>query len=397
MSQRDYLEKDYYAVLGVEQGAEQSDITKAYRRLAREHHPDANPDDAQAEARFKEIGEAYQVLSDPTKRAEYDQVRELMRSGAFAGGPGGPGSPGGFGSAGFGAGGFGQAGQHVDLNDLLADMFGAQAAGASPPPRGRAQAGRRGRDLETDLTLSFDDAMAGVTTTLRVAGPAPCRTCSGSGAAPGTSVQTCATCGGGGVVTRDAGMFGFSEPCPECGGRGQRITDPCSVCGGTGAESRSREVRARIPAGVKDGARIRLKGKGEAGQFGGPAGDLYVTVRVAEHEVFGRRGDDLTLRVPVTFTEAALGTTLRVPTLDGAVTLKVPAGTQNGRTLRVRGRGVPKAKGGEGDLLVTVEVVVPTTLTRTQERMLEEYGATEPDDLRARLDRIVAQREGSAA
>ncbi len=400
MSQRDYLEKDYYKVLGVDKNADQAEIAKAYRQLARQYHPDANPDNGDAEARFKEIGEAYQVLSDPEKRAEYDQVRDLMGSGAFRGGPGAGAGYGGFGGGGFGGGGYAGGGQAFDLGDLLGDMFsegagrGGAATGFGAPPRGRTQAGRRGRDVETDLTLSFEDAMAGVTTTLRVSGPAECRTCGGSGARPGTQPQTCGTCGGGGVVTRDAGMFGFSEPCPACGGRGVQITDPCTTCAGSGTETRSRDIRARIPAGVRDGARIRLKGKGEAGQHGGPPGDLYVTVHVSEHELFGRRGDDLTLRVPVTFTEAALGTKLRVPTLDGAVTVKVPAGTQSGKTLRVRGRGAPKSGGSYGDLLVTVEVVVPRKLSRTQKKMLEDYAATEPDDLRSHLDAVVAEREG---
>ena len=396
MSQRDYFEKDYYKALGVSRDADASEIAKAYRKLARESHPDANPDDPKAESRFKEIGEAYQVLSDPDKRAEYDKVRDLMGSGAFrqAGAYSGAG---GFPGGGFPGGGFGTAsagGQTFDLGDLLGGLFGDEPrSGGFTAPQGRRQAGQRGRDLETDLTLSFEDAMAGVTTTLRVAGPAACSTCGGSGAKPGTSPVTCTTCGGSGVVSRDAGMFGFSEPCPACGGRGQRITDPCPTCDGSGAETRTREIRARIPAGVRNGARIRLKGKGEAGRFGGPAGDLYVTVHVSDHELFGRRGDDLTLRVPLTFTEAALGTKIRVPTLDDAVTLKVPAGTQSGRTFRLRGRGAPKAGGARGDLLVTVDVVVPSKLTRTQKKMLEDYAATEPDDLRDAVEAAADARE----
>ena len=402
MSQRDYFEKDYYKVLGVDSDADASEIAKAYRKLARESHPDANPDDPQAESRFKEIGEAYQVLSDPDKRAEYDKVRSLMSSGAFRGAGAYPGSGahsgGGFPGGGFpGGAGFpgGGGSQTFDLGDLLGGLFGENARGGGfGSTQTRSRAGQRGRDLETDLTLSFEDAMAGVTTTLRVAGPAACSTCGGSGAKPGTSPVTCSTCGGNGVVARDAGMFGFSEPCPTCGGRGQRITDPCPTCEGSGAETRSREIRARIPAGVRDGARIRLKGKGEAGRFGGPAGDLYVTVHVSEHELFGRRGDDLMLHLPITFTEAALGTKVRVPTLEEAVTLKIPAGTQNGRTFRLRGRGAPKANGAHGDLLVTVEVVVPSKLTKTQKKMLEEYAATEPDDLREAVEDAVAAREG---
>ncbi|QBI20149.1 molecular chaperone DnaJ [Egibacter rhizosphaerae] len=396
MTQRDYVEKDYYKTLGVSKDADQSEISRVYRKLAREHHPDANPDDPDAEQRFKEISEAYSVLSDPEKRKEYDQVRNLVDSGAFRGGGPGPG-----GAGPFGAGGGFRGAETFDLSDLLGDLFGEGAgaggspfgAGGSTRSRGRART-QRGTDVETELTLSFEDAMAGVTTTLRVAGPAPCSTCHGSGSRPGTSPQVCGTCGGQGLITRDQGMFGFSEPCPSCGGSGRQITDPCSTCSGSGRETRTRDIRARIPAGVKDGARIRLKGKGAPGGGGGEPGDLYVTVHVAEHEFFDRRGDNLVVHLPVTMTEAALGTKVRVPTLDGAVTVKVPAGTQPGRTLRVRGRGAPKSGGAYGDLLVVVDVVVPRKLSRTQKKMLEEFGATEQaDELRAHLDAAVAARE----
>ena len=380
MSQRDYVEKDYYRALGVDEKAEQADIAKAYRRLARELHPDANPNDPDAETRFKEVSEAYSVLSNPEKRAEYDKVRQLVGSGAFAGG--------------FPGGGFpppGGGGQPFDLSDLLGGLFGqAQPQGGSPFGRQRTRPDARGRDLETDLTLSFEDAMAGVTTTLRINGNAACTTCGGSGARPGTSPQVCQVCRGTGAIARDQGMFSFSEPCDNCGGSGRVIPDPCPTCGGTGVERRAREIRARIPAGVKDGARIRLKGKGEPGPLGGAPGDLFVKVHVTPHEIFDRRGDDLLLRAPVTFAEAALGTRVTVPTLDGTVTLKVPAGTESGRTLRVRGRGVPTRTGGHGDLLVTVDVAVPRKLTRTQRKMLEEFAATDDGDVRAHLDRYMA-------
>lgn len=385
MSQRDYVEKDYYAALGVDQDAEQSQIAKAYRKLARELHPDANPDDATAESRFKEVSEAYSVLSNPEKRAEYDKVRRLVGSGAFAGGfPGG----GGFGGAGFPGG-----AQTFDLSDLLGGIFG-QAGGRGPQGATFGRPGQRpprGRDLETDLTLSFADAMAGVTTTLRVNGNAVCSTCGGSGARPGTSPQVCQVCGGRGAVARDQGMFSFSEPCDNCGGSGRVIPDPCPTCQGSGAERRTRDIRARIPAGVKDGAKIRLKGKGEPGPPGGQPGDLFVNVHVSAHELFERRGDDLLLRLPVSFAEAAMGTRVTVPTLDQPVTLKVPAGTESGRTLRVRGRGAPRAKGGRGDLLVTVDVAIPRKLTRTQRKLLEDFAATEDDQLRAHLDRYTTQ------
>lgn len=381
MSQRDYVEKDYYRALGVDEKAEQADIAKAYRKLARELHPDANPDDADAETRFKEVSEAYSVLSNPEKRAEYDKVRQLVGSGAFGGGFPPPGG-------GFGGGG---GAQTFDLSDLLGGLFGQSGAQGTTFNRGQQRQPAAGRDLETDLTLSFADAMAGVTTTLRITGNAVCSTCGGSGARPGTSPQTCQVCRGTGAIARDQGMFSFSEPCDNCGGTGRVVPDPCPTCAGSGVERRAREIRARIPAGVRDGAKIRLKGKGEPAPHGGQAGDLFVNVHVTPHDVFERRGDDLLLRVPVTFAEAAIGTKVTVPTLDGSVTLKVPAGTEPGRTLRVRGRGVPTRKGGHGDLLVTIDVAVPRKLTRTQRKLLEDFAATEDDDLRAHLDRLVAQ------
>ncbi|MBA2528850.1 MAG: molecular chaperone DnaJ [Euzebyales bacterium] len=400
MSQRDYFEKDYYGVLGVAKDATQADIAKAYRKLARELHPDARPGDPQAETRFKEVSEAQSVLSNPEKRKEYDQVRELVGSGAFAGG--GVGGFGGGGVGGFPGGGFGGAGgQTINIDDLLGGLFGQRGAGGrgGSDPFGRASragaAGRRGRDLEADLTLAFPDAMAGVTTTLRVPGRATCSVCLGSGAKPGTSPVTCPTCRGQGVVSNNQGLFSFSEPCPTCAGTGRHISDPCPNCGGSGTETRSREIRARIPAGVRDGARIRLKGKGEAGAYGGPAGDLYVTVHVQPHDLFGRRGDDLTLRVPITFGEAALGARIKVPTLEEPVTLKVSAGTEPGKTFRVRGRGAPKAGGGRGDLLVTVDVAVPSKLSRTQRKLLEDFAATTPgDQVRAHLDASSRSGEG---
>ena len=394
MAQRDYIEKDYYATLGVSKDATQAEISKAYRKLARELHPDARPDDPQAETRFKEVSEAHSVLSNPEKRKEYDEVREMVGSGAFFQGAGGGGFPGGGfrqGPGGFGAGGGSQV---FDINDLLGGLFGQQGDAQTGAPRGGAFAGRRqrgagpqrGRDVETDLSLSFADAMAGVTTTLRVTGQASCSTCFGSGAKPGTSPTTCPTCGGRGSISRDQGLFGFSEPCPACGGRGQQISDPCPTCRGSGVEQRVRDIRARIPAGVRDGARIRLKGKGEAGANGGPAGDLYVRVHVEEDPLFGRSGDNLTLRVPITFSEAALGTKLRVPTLEEPVTLKIPAGTESGRTFRVKGRGAPKPGGGRGDLLVTVDVAVPRKLNRTQRKLLEEFAETEEPSIREHLE-----------
>lgn len=383
MSQRDYFEKDYYGVLGVSKDASAADIGKAYRKLARENHPDAKPGDAAAEARFKEISEAYAVLSNAERRGEYDRVRDLVASG------GGTGFAGGFGGGGAGG------NLNIDLNDLLGQVFGSDPRGGpgtggfggfgTRTRRGATPAGIRGRDVETTLTLSFEDALAGVTTTLRVMGRAVCSTCSGSGAAPGTSPQTCPVCNGAGVVASNQGLFSFSEPCTNCNGTGRVIPTPCPTCGGSGAEVRPRDVRTRIPAGVKDGARIRIAGKGEAGLNGGPSGDLFVTVKVEPHPLFERRDDNLVLRAPITFAEAAAGARITVPTLDGdPVTLKVPAGTESGRTFRVRGRGV-QADGRRGDLLVTVDIAVPGKLTRAQRRALEAFADLDDSDPRAGL------------
>jgi molecular chaperone DnaJ len=392
VSQRDYVEKDFYATLGVDKDASQPDIAKAYRKLARKLHPDANPGDADAENRFKEVSEAYSVLSDTSKRAEYDRIRQLVGSGAFGGGfPGGGYSGGGFRGGGF-PGGTGTAGgDGFDISDLLGNLFGQQAGGGSGAPRSSRGGPRRGRDVETDLTLDFADAMAGVTTTMRVSGRrATCSTCMGTGARPGTSPIACPTCGGRGQILSDQGMFSFAEPCVACGGTGTQIPDPCPTCHGSGAESRTRSIRARIPAGVKDGARIRLAGKGEAGLNGGPAGDLFVRVHVTPHQLFGRRGDHLTVTVPVTFAEAALGTRLTVPTLEEPVTLKVPAGTPSGKTFRVRGKGVAGKGGRRGDLLVTIDVAVPRKLSRTQRKLLTDFAATDDSDVRSHLDAALA-------
>ena len=382
MSTKDYIEKDYYQALGVAKDASQADIKKTYRKLARELHPDKNPGDAKAEARFKEVSEAYDVLSDPAKRKEYDEARSLF-------GSGGMGGFGGFG--GFGGGG-GQ--RRTNVNFDVSDLFGGASGsnindlfdGLFGPTAGRSggtrSAGpRRGQDASADVTLSFEDAVHGVTMPLRLSGPANCKTCHGSGAKPGTTPRRCPTCGGTGFVSSNQGAFGFSEPCVECRGSGQLIDDPCPDCHGSGATMQTRTINVRIPAGVREGARVRLAGKGTPGLQGAPAGDLYVTVHVEPHKLFGRSGDDLTLNVPISYAEAALGTTLRVPTLDGSVALKVPAGTPSGRTLRVRGRGV-KRRGGAGDLLVTVEVAVPTHLDKDARSALEHFAATQTDDPR---------------
>jgi molecular chaperone DnaJ len=401
MSPRDF-EKDHYAALGVAKDADAAEIKKAYRQLARELHPDKNPGNAQAEARFKEVSEAYDVLSDPQRRGEYDEARRLFASGGRPGFGGGfPGGAGGstfdfsdlFGGAGTGAAGrAGGAGGAGGLGDLFGGLFGG---GAGPTTaRGRSQAASgpaRGQDVETEATLSFDEAVLGVTVPLRMQSPGTCPTCSGSGARPGTSPHTCPVCNGAGVTSRSQGAFAFSEPCRECRGSGQVVDDPCPTCGGQGVTTQTRTITVRIPSGVKDGQRIRLPGKGSPGRRGGPAGDLFVVVHVSGHELFGRRGEDLTLTVPVSFPEAALGTTLTVPTLEGNVSLKVPAGTASGRTFRVRGRGVP-GKGRAGDLLVTVEVAVPAKLSPTARTLVEQLAAEIDEDPRPAVTAAVRER-----
>jgi molecular chaperone DnaJ len=379
VSMRDWVEKDFYAALGVPKDAQPDAIKKAYRRLARELHPDKNPGDAKAEQRFKEVSEAYDVLSDETKRREYDEARSLFGAGGMRfprGGAGGGGTPFDLGDM-FGPGGAGD--RTGGLGDLLGGLFGSGRRGA-----GRA-GGHRGQDVETEVTLDFAEAVRGVTVPLRLASPGTCRTCFGTGAKPGTAPRQCPRCLGTGMTTRNQGAFAFSEPCRECRGAGQIVDDPCPECGGTGTTTQTRTITVRIPAGVADGQRIRVTGKGAPGERGGPAGDLYVVVHVRRHEVFGRKGDDLTLTVPVTFPEAALGATVKVPTLDGSVSLKIPAGTPSGKTFRVRGKGVGRRDGSSGDLLVTAEVAVPASLSPEGRELLEKYAAAEPDNPRAHL------------
>jgi molecular chaperone DnaJ len=371
--QREWFEKDYYKVLGVDEKAAPKDITKAYRKLARELHPDANPDDPKAEERFKEVSAAYDVVGDEEKRKEYDEVRRL---GPMAGGFGGPGggAPGGAGGFNFDAG---------DLGDILGGLFGRNRGGGAGGPRGAGP--QRGADLEAELHLPFREAVQGVTTSLHLTSDAPCSTCHGSGARPGTAPQVCPQCGGRGVLDENQGLFSFSTPCPNCAGRGSVISDPCPTCRGSGVERRPREVKVRIPAGVDDGQRIRLKGRGGPGRNGGPSGDLYVIAHVEPDPVFGRSGKNLTIAVPVLFSEAALGTKLTVPTLDGDnVTLKIPEGTPSGKVFRVKGRGV-KAKKSAGDLLVTVQITVPRKLSKQQREAVEAFAAATTDSPREHL------------
>jgi len=376
--QREWFEKDYYAALEVPERASDKDITRAYRRLAKEFHPDANQGNADAEERFKDVSAAYDVLGDAEKRKEYDEVRRMVAAGV---GPGGGGGFGGFGGAGFDPGNVRfDFGDGPDLGDLLGGLF---SSGRGQSRGGRGAAGPlRGADLETELHLSFEDAVHGVTAPVRFRSDAVCSTCHGSGAKPGTTPRACPQCGGSGQVAVDQGPFSFSQVCPNCGGRGQVITDPCPTCRGTGVEARQREVKVRIPAGVDDGQRIRVAGRGAAGRTGGPPGDLYVVVHVAPHPRFGRDGRNLTLRVPITFPEAALGAQVKVPTLDEPVTVKVPAGTQSGTTVRVRGRGIVMPK-GKGDLMVTFDVAVPKKLKKEQRAAVEALAEVLTDNARA--------------
>ena len=399
MTERDWIEKDFYAELGVSSDASADDIKKAYRKLARTLHPDKNPGDTKAEAKFKTVGEAYSVLSDTEKRRQYDETRRLFRSGGGSGG-----GFGGFGTG--GTGGFGTgAGSDFNLDDILNRAGGARAGGAASGGLGDLFGGlfggagrggtrpsssaRRGTDVESEIQLDFADAVRGATVALRLTTQGRCDTCGGTGARVGSTPRACPTCDGVGLVTHNQGAFAFSEPCRDCRGTGRIIDEPCPECGGDGVTPRTRTLNVRIPAGVTDGKRIRIKGQGEPGRGGAPAGDLFVLVHVNPDQLFGRserNSDDLTLRVPVTYPELALGATLTVPTLDGKVSLKVPPGTASGRTFRVRGRGVQKATGTNGDLLVTVEIAVPRELDEEAAAALRTYAeSTKSFDPRAGL------------
>ncbi|MFG1705505.1 molecular chaperone DnaJ [Nonomuraea sp. M3C6] len=385
MSTKDYLEKDYYAVLGVPKTATADEIKKAYRKLARQYHPDTNQGDAAKETKFKEVSEAYDVLSDSKRRKEYDEARTLFGSGVGAQRPGGGGFPFDFGDL---FGGTGQPGQHGGAGERLGDLFGGlfNRGGASSRTTTTTRP-RRGQDIESEVTLTFTEAVEGTTVSLRLTSSAACTACSGTGAKAGTTPRVCPTCEGTGAASRNLGNFAFSEPCRDCKGRGLIVDDPCPVCEGSGRARSTRTIQARIPAGVADGQRVKLKAKGAPGENGGPAGDLYIQTHVKPHAVFGRSAENLTITVPVTFTEAALGAEIKVPILKGMpVTLRIPPGTPNGRTFRVRGRGVARKDGTKGDLLASVEVVVPKTLDDKSRELLSEFNtATAGDDPRAEL------------
>jgi len=394
---REWLGKDFYRELGVSSDASTEEIKKAYRKLARENHPDANPGNPEAEKKFKAVSEAYGVLSDAAKRKEYDEARSLFGAGAGAGGAGsGFGFPGGGGG---GTGGFdfgdlfgatsaNQGAGLGGLGDMLGGLFGRRgAAGAGPT------ASQRGSDVETDIRIDFTEAVKGATLPLRLSSPAKCGTCAGSGAKPGTTPRTCPTCGGAGLINSSQGAFAFSEPCRDCRGRGAIIDHPCPECHGDGVSTRTRTLTVRIPPGVDNDQRIRLAGQGEPGRGGAAAGDLYVRVHVTPHKTFGRSGNNLTITVPVEFTELALGTTISVPTLDGKVSVKVPAGTNSGKVLRVRGKGIAKRDGTTGDLLVTLQVTVPDRLTEDAETTLREYAEKiKKHDPRPEITQLLKER-----
>lgn len=379
MSTKDWLEKDYYKILGVSKDAKPEEIKKAFRKLARENHPDQHPDDKDSERRFKEISEANSVLSDAGKRKEYDEARSMFGSGFRFPTGGQPGRPG--------------QGTGINLEDLfrnsgdggLGDLFGGLFGGQQPTGRRSGRGPRRGTDVEGEVTIPFTDAVAGVTVGVQMVSEDACEACRGTGAKAGTVPQVCTTCQGSGMQASQSGGFAVSEPCRQCRGRGLLIESPCPTCAGTGRGRSTKTMQVRIPAGVDDGQRIRIKGKGGAGENSGAAGDLYVTVHVTAHKIFGRDGEALTVTVPVTYSEAALGAEIDVPTLVGSVTLRIPAGTPNGRRFRVKGRGVGKA-GGAGDLMVTVEIQVPKNLSAEAKEALAAYQklADEPDP-RARL------------
>ena len=370
MSTKDWLEKDYYKILGVSKDAKPDEIKKAFRKIARENHPDQHPGDKQAEQRFKDASEANAILSDPDKRKEYDEARSLFGGGGFR----------------FPRGGSTTAGapgvddifrtMHVGGDGGLGDLFGNLFGQGTTTPRRTTQRGpRRGADVEGEVAIDFEQAVEGTTVGVQMVSEAACQACHGTGAKAGTVPRVCPTCQGSGMqASTSGGVFSVSEPCRDCRGRGLIVDQPCEVCHGSGRARSAKTMQVRIPAGVTDGQKIRIKGKGSPGENGGAAGDLYVTVAVRPHKLFGRKGDNLTLTVPVTFSEASLGAEIEVPTLGGSpVTLRIPAGTPNGRTFRVRGKGVSRSNGTHGDLLVTVEVDVPGTLNAAARAALEEY------------------------
>jgi molecular chaperone DnaJ len=354
--------KDPYKTLGVAKNASDDEIKKAYRKLARENHPDRNPGDSAAEERFKDIQGAYDVLSDPEKRKAYDSGGGIFGGGGF--------DPGAFRGGNFG--GFG---------DILSDLFGGAGRGGAGPARPE-----RGRDLETDVHVSFEQAMDGAQVPVSVPLSAPCPTCHGTGAKPGTAPTICSRCQGRGVEAESQGLFSISQPCRQCGGTGTEIKDPCATCQGTGRTRQVKRYRVNIPAGVRDGSRVRLSGKGEAGPRGGPSGDLYVVTRVADSPIFTRKGDNLEVEVPITIPEAIRGATIEVPTLSATKRIRVPPGTQHGTVQRLRGEGPPKLGGrGRGDIHYRLAIDVPSSLSREQSEAVDDLAAVMDGNPRDRL------------
>jgi len=354
--------RDYYEILGVDRGVSEQDLKSAYRRLAHQHHPDKNQGDPQAEDKFKEAAEAYAVLSDPDQRQRYDRFGHAGVSNAA----------GAWGAPGFGG-----------IEDILGDLFGfGDVFGAGARSGSRRSAQQRGADLRYDLEISLEQAAEGMTAQLRIPKLETCEACDGSGAAPGTRPETCRTCEGSGQIRFQQGFFSVARTCSACRGTGKVINSPCAKCRGAGRVEREKSIEVKIPAGVETGSRLRLQSEGESGAYGGPAGDLYVVIHVAEHEQFERQGNNLYASAPITFAQAALGSEIKVKTLGAEQSLKVPPGTQTGTVFRVRGQGMPVLGGrGRGDLFVAVSVVTPTMLTREQRKLLEQLANVETKDL----------------
>jgi molecular chaperone DnaJ len=348
--------RDFYEILGVAKTASEEDIKKAYRKLAMKYHPDRNPDNKEAEEKFKEVKEAYEMLTNPEKREAYDRYGHAGVDPNMGAG--------GFGGFGGGAGGFGDA-----FGDIFGDIFGGGRAGRSSGPQVY-----RGADLRYNLEITLEQAAHGFDTTIRVPSWDKCDTCHGSGAKPGTSPVTCSTCHGHGQVRMQQGFFSIQQTCPKCHGSGKVIPEPCAACGGAGRIKRNKTLEVKIPAGIDDGMRIRSTGNGEPGTNGGPPGDLYVEIHIKPHQVFQREGDDLHCTMPISFTKAALGGEIEVPTLSGKVSFTVPEGTQTGKTFRLKGKGIKGVRSGyTGDLFCHVVVETPVKLTEKQKDILREF------------------------
>ncbi len=364
-------QSDYYQTLECARDADGAALKSAYRKLAMQYHPDRNPGDAASEAKFKAISEAYDCLKDPQKRAAYDRYgHEAFTQGMNGGGGGGP----------FGGGFGGGRGDFGDIGDIFETIFGSAFGGGGAGAQ--RQQNRRGADLRYDMQVTLEEAFHGKSTEIEIEVSQSCDTCDGSGATPGTSERTCNLCNGMGAVRAKQGLFVIERPCPTCNGRGSVIESPCRDCRGEGRVDKAQTLKVDIPAGVDTGTRIRLSGKGEAGQRGAPPGDLYIFLHVERHSVFEREGTTLATRIPVSFTTAALGGCVEIPDLDGSTNrLDIPVGIQSGKQLRIRGAGMPVLQGrGRGDLVVEIAVETPTKLTRRQKEILEEFKATETGD-----------------